>query len=127
MEVTEVKRLTKAEIVKETIQYYKTHARGYDTNFGNCEYLTNKGAKCAVGRCIMPTEIARFQDRNVHMSVRDVDDLDNFIEEKYRGHDTDFWVDLQMLHDDTNHWGKNKRGFNLTERGQKFIENHFVD
>lgn len=121
---------TKEEIIDETVAYYSEdpsrRAVRYDEVRGlqmGCFYLTPDGRKCAVGRALKPQEIGvlrRYDVEGDNINIVDgiLDDndilLDDLFLEEYQGHEVDFWIDLQDLHDVEEHW--NKRG--LTDFGK---------
>lgn len=45
--------------------------------------------------------------------------IDHVLKPQYRGHEVEFWVALQTLHDIFNHWCKE----GLTELGKSFVAN----
>jgi hypothetical protein len=103
-------RKSKVSIIKETVKYYKTHDRAKRN--GSCVYydlLTTN--RCAVGRCIPLSRVVRFSTTDDSCyGVLGLDNLEELLGYKYRGHDVDFWDDLQVLHDSDEYWNKYKRG-----------------
>jgi len=117
--------MTKEEIINETVEYYKDASkRGYNAANKKCEYLTESGNMCAVGRCLIPGSLMEsFSDRenlsftgetrdarasrardaqsmrNCGLSVLDVANLEEILKPEYRGHSRHFWMQLQSLHD----------------------------
>ena len=118
---------SKAEIVVETLRHYNLKNRGYNSEFDNCTYLDKStGNKCAVGRCILDSEIEKVSEyeQNVYKEnrinktsisptvtnlVENFADLDSLLKPEYRGHDIDFWENLQYIHDRSLFW--NEDGF----------------
>lgn len=115
--------LTKLEIINETVEYYLEHERATfdDENGQQCRYYleTDNGyAVCAVGRCFENPE----EFENVLGAVDTFDEvhgLENNLQPKYRGHDLEFWNELQNLHDQDSHWCAD----GLTPRGEQFVDN----
>jgi len=113
--------MTVEEIVKETIEYYKTHKRAVNA-YGYCYYITKEGDMCAAGRCqIMP-------DESMLGSVIHIPNFERTLKEQYRGHSVRFWRELQGLHDRSKHWVENdKGGSDLTHEGRLFAESIMND
>jgi hypothetical protein len=106
--------MTKEEIINETVEYYKDESkRGYNAANEQCEYLTESGNMCAVGRCLIPGSLMEsfFGEprlaqsmRNCGLSVLDVANLEEILKPEYRGHSRNFWAQLQILHDCSDHF-----------------------
>jgi hypothetical protein len=119
-------RKSKIDIINETVQYYSedTNRRAVnDTN--GCSYYF-EGKMCAVGRCV--TNPQKFdKDSNNSNTTSQIYSLvhqANFklnarLKPEYRGHDLNFWEDLQSLHDTHYYW---KRAKGLTEMGQSKVK-----
>lgn len=119
--------MTKLEILEETVAFYSEDVdrRAYTEGEG-CVYNTEDGKHCAVGRCLLPklkelgtgfvgnfsTAVSELADR------RDITNLDSLLQEKYRGHNIEFWTDLQILHDSNSYWNE----FGLSKEGQHYYE-----
>lgn len=108
---------SKAEIVVETLRHYNLKNRGYNRAEGHCTYLDKStGNKCAVGRCILDSEIEKVSEceqqcinqndgsPSVDKLVENFNDIDYLLIPEYRGHGTAFWKDLQYLHDSSYMW-----------------------
>jgi len=106
--------MTKEEIINEMVEYYKDASkRGYNAANERCEYLTESGNMCAVGRCLIPgslmesfsgeTRVAQSM-RNCGLSVLDVANLEEILKPEYRGHCRNFWAQLQSIHDSSDHF-----------------------
>lgn len=113
---------SKAEIVVETLLHYNLKNRGYNRAAGHCTYFDKStGNKCAVGRCILDSEIEKVSEYekeqtnqnggspSVTKLVENFTDLDSLLKSEYRGHDVDFWDNLQYIHDGSQFW--NEDGF----------------
>lgn len=95
---------TKLEILEETKKVYADPSNcGYDHERNTCTYYDkNTGNMCAVGRCMV--DVGQFEGCgdtfrgvvNDHFSG----DHDSPLKEEYRGHELEFWVALQELHDE---------------------------
>lgn len=102
------------EIVNETLAYYEEDPRRRAVTLEGCEYLTEDGRMCAVGRCLHGDADARTLKNYAsciyrsnaglpsRSHYRDPLILDDLLKEEYRGHPVAFWDSLQRLHDDTN-------------------------
>ena len=122
------KRLTKEEIINETVNFYSADiSRRSVSNdgFGGCKYNHANGNHCAVGRVLLPkyhkqgTKMkGNTNGIGIFMGEQNIKSLDVVLQKQYRGHETSFWRGLQNLHDEGNYW---KIG-GLTERGKKYVE-----
>lgn len=114
---------TKIQIIRETAQYYaEDTTRRAKNDYGGCQYFTDQGQMCAVGRCFRnPAEVqarvfAKSLDNGsiVGLMNKRVVTEDDFAPE-YRGHETEFWADLQDFHDSNTFWTDQ----GLSEAGMK--------
>lgn len=129
--------MTKHEILKETVEYYKNNSRGLllDEEAGtwDCVYLGKDNSMCAVGRCLedkiledLPTRQDSITASELATFYEDASSLDDLLKPQYRGHDIDFWGYLQMFHDDPSNWD----GKTLTDKGKEeyaILFNKFED
>lgn len=128
--------MTAQEIIQETVDYYAqdpvrrraTYTKP-EEGLDVCKYRTPfYGRKCAVGRCM--TDDALDELANSPGSIRTVlvtstlqpgttqqQLLDSWLQECYRGHDPEFWFQLQKLHDTSGFWD----GQGLTSSGELFV------
>lgn len=103
--------MTKEEILDETVAFYSVDTRLRAMEDSGCKYNTNDGRHCAIGRCLKPiyhaqgtlilgngVALERFLSKNGL-------ELDDMLEEKYRGHSIAFWGQVQALHDTSSFWG----------------------
>jgi len=106
---------TKLEIINETVAYYSEDVnRRATNNNGGCEYKTEDGRMCAVGRYL----IHELPKPSSGVSVQPLNcNLDDFLMDEYSGHSVEFWSCLQSLHDRAEYW--NATG--LTESGQSYV------
>lgn len=106
---------SKKEIIDETVEVYSKDPsqRGFVVNAMGlqvCKYLTDDGRMCAVGRCLIPNQLMIAEDQspqtylNSSMSIGKVVNLEEILKEEYRGHDIQFWKDLQQFHDCVDIW-----------------------
>lgn len=101
---------TKLQILEETYNFYKNNPdqRAIGKNslgLVECMYLTFDGRKCAVGRCQIEPNL--FFTRRVDDIWPTSEKLDETLKPEYRGHDIDFWTDLQSFHDFDSNWDEN--------------------
>ena len=98
--------MTKTEIIEETANFYNLSNRGYDDSITQCIYKNGEDKKCAVGRCLN----SETTPHNIFKFRGDVEDLESFcisqdifledlFLEQYKGHEIEFWTDLQNFHD----------------------------
>ncbi len=117
----ETTRLTKLEIIEETVKYYSEDTSRRSKKDGRCVYLSPEGNNCAFGRCCTEEGLAFmagkegvavgiFDRANSNYPGREIDSV---LKEKYHGNSSDFWLSLQRFHDEDTWWGSNS----LTETG----------
>jgi hypothetical protein len=121
------------EIVSETIEYIKSTPKAYDVEKGQCLYtkmVDDKKCHCAVGRCLLEDfqrEDWEHNDSGIQSFTKEypVMKLNSILKEEYRGHDHQFWEDLQDLHDDVDnlYFEENEQGGrDLTKKGHVYTE-----
>lgn len=122
---------TKLQIINETVRYYSTHKRGYNEYSGGCEYLTEEGNMCAVGRCLLKKEVSKLSGIGDYEELSDIYDYNVPFKASYKGHESEFWTNLQSLHDVQANWKENlKGGQDLTESGANrlaFLKNRYAN
>jgi hypothetical protein len=115
-------RLSKLEIIKETVEYYSEDVKRRAIYNDACVYNTKDGRHCAVGRCML----SKHKKRGVKFEynyggssalITSYSD-EGLFSPKYRGHDIIFWGDLQALHDTHGYWDEN----GLTKFGRDFVK-----
>ena len=96
-----MERLTKKQILDQVITKYGRHPelRAYDENRNHCVYLSPDGKRCGVGQY----SISKALDET-HCAVKNLAKckfivLDEHLSEHVRGHEIDFWHDIQVVHD----------------------------
>lgn len=127
---------TKSEIVVETLLHYNIKNRGYNHAGDHCTYLDKpSGNKCAVGRCILDSEIEKvcvFEQEQINQNdgspsvaklVENFNDLDALLIPEYRGYDVTFWGHLQYVHDSSYMW--NEDGFDVSDGSLNHITRSF--
>lgn len=120
-------RLTKEEIINETIEFYSADTTRRSVNPDNdskgCAYNHANGNHCAVGRLMLPeykklgTKLTG-NNETVEVFIKElkVKSLDKVLLPQYRGHELSFWRKLQVLHDRGYHWQEN----DLTTKGLEY-------
>lgn len=111
--------LSPVEIIDETVKYYSEDLsrRAYVPGLG-CQYLTDDGRMCAVGRCLENVkEIAKYY--NCGYVVDSIHESNLNFKPQYQGLTKDFWTDLQSLHDPDRYWNSKYGG--LTQAGQEWV------
>lgn len=123
-------KLTKQEILEETIKFYSENPNLRGVVDGGCAYNGGSGKHCAIGRCLMVKHKKlginfRGNGQSVHSLIRinNVSSVDEMLSPKYRGHGLTFWENLQKLHDEVSHWDDN----GITEKGKVFAEHLRLD
>ena len=95
------------EILKDTVDYYREDPEGrraVDKN-GDCEYTTEDGRHCAIGRYMRPEFLDTEWRENHGVGVHGLSsNVDYYLKHEVRGLDEDFWRDLQDMHDVVGHW-----------------------
>lgn len=131
-----MKTLSKLEIINETVSFYSADTKRRSVNgiktTPNCQYISEDGRSCAVGRCLtskvkdkVATSLYNNSDFqglvvgmvNCQWSEADLN-LNKVLKPSYRGHNLRFWEDLQSLHDIDGYW--NETG--LTIEGNEELE-----
>ena len=121
--------MTIHDIVRETVEFYSTHPRSKNMQNNMCCYQDPNGNRCAVGRCIDDDCIGVVSDAESihgefaieHFERRVGAELEQCLQEKYRGHSPHFWKSLQLLHDGDHFWKDGK----LHEEGKEFVYEEF--
>ena len=116
------------EVLKDTVDYYREDPEGRRAvdDSGDCEYTTDDGRHCAIGRYMRP----EFQTTEFHenhgVGVNGLSSyVDYYLVHEVRGLDMDFWRDLQDIHDTISYWyeSDNDEGSNgLSSKGKE----HYV-
>jgi len=117
--------MNKESIIEETANYYNSENRSLNSGGTGCSYLGSNGTWCGFSRCCK-------NDAKTIESLEAMDDVvgtlncyeldkneisyEELLQDQYKGHELEFWRDVQFLHDGKENW--NKSG--LSEKGQKF-------
>jgi hypothetical protein len=100
---------TKQEIIQETRDFYAADPKRRAANNGSCFYQTEDGRNCAVGRCLIPNSemLASYGPQTMFLcggAANYIRNLEEILKEEYRGHEPDFWRELQLFHDNRICW-----------------------
>jgi hypothetical protein len=112
---TAIKAKTKLQIINETVKHYSKNPRC--EVFGTCLYWRNPESQCAVGRALKNPKKHKEVQGDVYKLIDQTKDSQSLFKPEYRGHDVDFWSDLQDLHDIGAHW----TGMGLSKYGKNFV------
>lgn len=123
--------MTKEEIIKETLNVYQDASkRAQDGNI--CKYTAENGNMCAVGRCMIPGSVIKRNGSEIGeegILMRDfvggvgrISNLEEILKPEYRGHEMEFWRDLQSLHDEVFFYEDGK----MNDRGREFAA-HLIE
>lgn len=102
--------LSKLDILLETVDFYSADTSRRSYKNGYCTYNGDNGTHCAFGRCMLPKyqeqgSNLKYNGTNVLEFLREnKKKLDSVLQEKYRGHDVNFWSLIQRLHDSKENW-----------------------
>lgn len=106
-----MRRYSKKEIIDQTVQAYKNPENRAITAYGCEYYVPETGNMCAVGRCLVKP---RGKESNDIISAFETGNIrQRSFKPQYRGHEVEFWTDIQVFHDTDCFWS-NK---GLTEVG----------
>ena len=95
------------DILKETIDFYSEDPEGRRAvdNNGDCEYTTDDGRHCAIGRYMRPEFLDTEWHSNNGVGVNGLSSyVDYYLKHEVRGLDENFWRDLQDMHDVVGYW-----------------------
>jgi hypothetical protein len=100
--------MTKAEILKDTIQYYNADPNRRAVNRFGSFIRTEDGKLDPAGRKMKPSSLDALKKKNLKIGIHQIsqqyDGLDNLLLPEYRGYPIEFWEHLQELHDKPSHW-----------------------
>lgn len=122
---------SKVTIIKETAEEYGNDVeRRSVSREGDCVYETDDRKHCAFSRCCTREGIdllANYANSGCGLSgalsrLQKDDRIaahspDALLKPEYQGHSTEFWSDVQDLHDDDSHWDSE----GLTWKGDKKV------
>jgi hypothetical protein len=123
------------KLLDETVEYYSAdpeNRRAYDRVRGICEYESEYGAYCAVGRCMSEAGIYNFGDfeGDFEELLEQAESQEAIFREDKLGFSNNFWKALQSLHDKNGYWdskGLSKEGERAVEAIHRKIYNGVYD
>ena len=99
---------TKLEIIDETVAFYETDPSRRAEENNSCLYTDSRGNRCALGRYFTPEMLEATGDFKgsfkTLLAKLDRDPDDEVFLPEYRGHDLEFWEELQAFHDEYDLW-----------------------
>lgn len=125
--MSEILKKSMLEILTETVAFYSGNPMKLRSlSYTGCAYNGENDTHCAVGRCLLP----KYQEQGNEMEGnnnslltlkerKNVKSHDELLQEEYRGHDFNFWVKLQDLHDNNKYWDNS----GITTEGEIAINN----
>ena len=107
--------MKKVDIINETIKFYSKDPSRRSTKAKKCLYKGPNDKRCAFGRCMTEEALKLIDEKTngqllsflidtLSYNSDDIKELDDIVQDKYKGHDIEFWKDLQLLHDDELNW-----------------------
>ena len=114
----ENKILSAKEIIEETVNYYSEDVNRRANNLGGYSYKTEDGRMCGVGRCFSEDADFSYGDYIGKYEEAYEVNLDDHLQEQYRGKSIEFWDFIQKLHDTSKYWDEN----GITLDGKMFVE-----
>lgn len=105
------------KLLEETINHYSKDTSRRAVENGMCEYLTEDGRMCAVGRCLDKDKVDYIDINSVAVDSVLAMYYQPFMAE-YSGYWGKFWDRLQNLHDISHFWNEN----GLTKLGEEEVE-----
>ncbi len=116
--------MTKLEIIENTVTYYSKDTKRRSIQGGGCVYSSENGNHCAVGRFLkkelkQDATYSMWNDDDINniLDELEIEDFDECLVPRAKGHEKLFWTRLQMLHDGKDYW--DSKG--LTEEGEKEV------
>ena len=120
---------TKLEIINMVANHYNKKNRA-KTDYG-CRYITDDGRMCAVGICMTDGALEDFKHHfgGVQSIAKSITksgmegSIDVLLKDEYKGHDLEFWSELQYFHDREILWdtkGLSERGLNHYKKLKSF-------
>jgi hypothetical protein len=110
-------------LLNETVSYYTTEKNELSSLDGVCNYLSPNGTMCAVGRCLInpkgkDSQLKKFKGGTGVVFLFNLYEPNKILKKQYRGFSLQFWIDLQLLHDNNDYIVN----FTLTSRGIEVVE-----
>jgi hypothetical protein len=113
--------MTAHQIIDETVAYYSEdpiNRRSIGEHKGSqmCLYKGEKGQKCAYSRCWRDDVYKPEYENQTPVNGR-LPSPDELVKDEYKGHSSEFWSQLQHLHDVKSYWTNT----GLSDEGQKYV------
>lgn len=108
-----ITKKTELEILDEFEAKYIKHPELRAKEERRCRYhICRNNNKCAVGQYFTEKALENFGDfgGGIKMLRRQMKDYNDLFLPEYRGHELDFWEELQDLHDISRYWKENDEG-----------------
>lgn len=121
---------SKLQIIDETAARFNSNNRAIKGR-SQCEYCTKDGRKCAVGAYMDETnKPGRYDGFSVLLiNSRFLGGIDTVLVPEVRGHEIEFWTDIQKLHDNVdgcpespNYWDENGLNYDGLEQVKQLKE-----
>lgn len=109
---------TKLELLENTIAYYSEDTSRRALEDGTCQYLTDSGNKCAIGREVRTHELDDIKNQ-------DVSDIHHLLPYRLKRMGLSFLMAIQHLHDTNHYWDAN----GLTTSGKSkvsYVKTKFI-
>jgi len=107
---------TKIEILDDVVAHIeKQGGRAVEEN-GSCEYITSDSKTCGHSMAINPSKRKRIAEgcfKEASEVINSFGDEVHLV--KYRGHEPDFWIKVQVFHDTPFNWTSEGK---ITEHGK---------
>jgi hypothetical protein len=124
--------MTPEDILLETLLYYYKNPAKRRALIGidkECVYENEAGEMCAVGRCMIPQIRKKYinvpqigvEELIIKNGVSHIDDL---LLDQYKGYSSEFWSDLQSLHDDQCFWSHSNSDLLRRKHIEHIIKKH---
>lgn len=117
------------EVITNTVKYYSNNPRATRPGTNICEYMTEEGYRCALGRWFIDPrfnyvegDVLEVINRIEHDSDPNLKTLDDLLDPEVRGFSTYFWMDLQYLHDSSRFWQNETTRNSVTEEPNKLTD-----
>jgi len=103
--------MTTHEIIDEVAGFYKLGNRSVKTESHFCLYNGPDGKQCAFARMVIDP-LALIEHTNARVIIQEFGM--QILKPEYRGHDAEFYIAVQRLHDNKGNWNED----GLSEEGK---------
>lgn len=115
---------TKLEILQETYNYYLDPSKRATNDTGGCQYRTEDGRMCAVGRCLTNPKAMQEFEHGVEKFIGEGVYIERRLKPEYRGHSLEFWEDIQRWHDSYSNFVEDKISVKGEQHYQRLVERY---